>query len=164
MGTQQLQCTTVSQHSMCSYIVEPGRQCCDQHSAPLLGLGRELRKALAVLQNCTLTKSFCHGATRSLCLHAMEWNEQLRAQHRNNNCQDRLVPCSAPHLSRRGHYTVYYYQNYTMIKIRNKQWTSGTIGFYIHIRLPVFKQLIPSIQNYSNLLTLSLLSHAHPLT
>ena len=34
----------------------------------------------------------------------MGWNEQLRAQHQNNNCQDRLVLRSAPHVLRRGRY------------------------------------------------------------
>ncbi len=38
-----------------------------------------------------------HGATRSLCLHAMGWNEQLRAQHHNNNDSryTRAPQCSA---------------------------------------------------------------------
>ena len=34
----------------------------------------------------------------------MGWNEQLRAQHQNNNCQDSLVLRSAPHVLRRGRY------------------------------------------------------------
>ena len=35
----------------------------------------------------------------------MGWNEQLRAQHQNNNCQDRLVLRSAPHVLRRRRYS-----------------------------------------------------------
>ena len=35
----------------------------------------------------------------------MGWNEQLRAQHRNNNCLDRLVLRSAPHVLRLGRYS-----------------------------------------------------------
>ena len=38
--TQQLQCATVSQHSMYSYIVEPGRERCDQHPEAVLRLGK----------------------------------------------------------------------------------------------------------------------------
>ena len=37
----------------------------------------------------------------SACM-LMGWNEQLRAQHQNNNCQERLVLRSAPHVLRRG--------------------------------------------------------------
>ena len=100
--TQQLQCTTVSQHSMYSYIVEPGRQRCDQHIASPLGLGRRSRKTLAVLQSCALIEEvLSHGATRSRCLHAMEWNEQLRLSIETITLHG-LVPRSAPHVSRRG--------------------------------------------------------------
>ena len=77
--TQQLQCATVSQHSMYSYIVEPGRKRRDQHPEAVLRLGRGTPKALRVLQGRPFTVHV------SLCLHVMGWNEQLRAQHRNNN-------------------------------------------------------------------------------
>ena len=36
--TQQLQCATVSQHSMYSYIVESGRERCDQHPEAVIRL------------------------------------------------------------------------------------------------------------------------------
>ena len=53
--TQQLQCATVSQHSMYSYIVEPGRERCDQHPEAVLRLGRGTHKALRVSQGRPLT-------------------------------------------------------------------------------------------------------------
>ncbi len=43
--TQQLQCATVSQHSLYSYIVESGCERCDQHFEAVLGLGRGTHKA-----------------------------------------------------------------------------------------------------------------------
>ena len=53
--TQQLQCATVSQHSMYSYIVESGRERCDQHPEAVLRLGRGTHKALRVSQGRPLT-------------------------------------------------------------------------------------------------------------
>ena len=47
--TQQLQCATVSQHSMYSYIVEPGREPRNQHPEAVSGLGGGPHKALRVL-------------------------------------------------------------------------------------------------------------------
>ena len=53
--TQQLQCATVSQHRIYSYLEEPGRGRCDQHTEAVLRLGRGAHKALRVSQGRPLT-------------------------------------------------------------------------------------------------------------
>ena len=60
--TQQLQCATVSQHSMYSYIVESGRERCDQRPQAFLRLSGGTHKAHRVSQGRRMTVPvlLCH--------------------------------------------------------------------------------------------------------
>ena len=67
---------TVSEHRMPSHVVEPGRERCNQYPPAVFGVDCPSTEAIGVCPCNSLVWFSCmydHGATRSLCLHAMGW-------------------------------------------------------------------------------------------
>ena len=135
--TQQLQCATVSQHSMYSYIVEAGRERCDQHPQAFLRLGGGTHKAHRVSQGRRMTVPVlrCHQKPvlalwggMSSCGLSIETIVTL----------DRFVLRSAPHVLRLGRY------NSTLcLKTRAQRFVSLTRHAYCQVDILPSEHLLP---------------------
>ena len=102
--TQQLQCATVSQHSMYSYIVESGRERCDQHPQAFLKLGGGTHKAHRVSQGRRMTVPVLRCHQKPVLARLWGGMSSCGLSIETITTLDRFVLRSAPHVLRLGRY------------------------------------------------------------
>ena len=100
--TQQLQCATVSQHSMYSYVVESGRERCDQHPQAFLRLGGGTHKAHRVSQGRRMTVPVLRCHQKSVLARLWGGMSSCGLSIETIVTLDRFVLRSAPHVLRLG--------------------------------------------------------------